>query len=99
MVKAGFEGVDKYSTRRQNTVAQYIAMRPILDLCKWSARRPGEMVSRRWCEHASLDLEGAKKRAAAASEAVDSDREDLIGEEEGMPLELQWAGIEGGGMM
>ena len=41
-------------------------------------------MSWRWWEQAGLDLEGEKKRAAAAE--VDSDREDLIGEEEVMPL-------------
>ena len=47
MVEAGFEGIGTYVTRRHNTGAQYIATRPILDLCEQSARRPGAMVSRR----------------------------------------------------
>ena len=34
--------------RRQNTVAQFIATRPILDLCEKAARRPGAWVPRRW---------------------------------------------------
>ena len=42
-------------------------------------------MSRRWWEQAGIDLEGAKKRAAAAAAA--SDREESMGEEEGMPLE------------
>ena len=85
MVESGFEGIRKYITRRQNTVAQYIATRPILDLCEKSARRPGERLSRRWWEQADLDLEGGNKRVAEA--AADSDVEESIGEEEGMPLE------------
>ena len=93
MVEAGFKGIGKYITSRQNTVALYIATRPILDLCQRSARMPGVRVSRRWWEQASLDLEGAKKRVAAA--VADSDREKLIGEEEEMPLEQRRAGIEG----
>ena len=40
-------------------------------------------------------MEGAKKRASAA--AAESDIEETIGEEEGMPLELQQAGNAGGG--
>ena len=41
MVEAGFEGIRTYITRRQNTVAQYIAMLPIMDLCERSSQRPG----------------------------------------------------------
>ena len=67
MLEAGFEEIRKYIMRRQNTVAQYIATQPILDLCEWSARRPGARMSRRWWEQAELDLEGAWKRAAAAA--------------------------------
>ena len=85
MAEAGVEGIRKYIMRRQNTVAQYILTQPILDLCEHSARRPGAMVSWWWWELAGLYLEGAKERVAAA--AVDSYGEDLIGEEEGMPLE------------
>ena len=33
MIEAGFEGIRQSITRRQNTVAQYIATRLILDLC------------------------------------------------------------------
>ena len=65
MVEAGFEGIGKYVTGRQNMVAQYIATQPILDLCERSARRPGAWVYRRWWKHDGLDLEGEKKRAAA----------------------------------
>ena len=48
MVEAGFEGIWKYITRRQNTAAQHISTRPILDLCERSARSAGARVSRRW---------------------------------------------------
>ena len=59
MVEAGFMGIRKYITRRHNTFAQYIATRPILNLCERSARRPGARLSWRWWEQAGLDLEGA----------------------------------------
>ena len=85
MLEAGFEGIGKYITRRQNVVAQYIATRPIMDLCERSDRRPGGRVYRRWWEQAGLDLEVAKKKAAAA--AAELDGEETIGEEEGMTLE------------
>ena len=73
MGEAGFEGISKYVTRRQNIVAQYTATRPILDLCERSTRRPEARLSQRWWEQAGIDLEGAKKRAAEA--ATDSDSE------------------------
>ena len=41
LVEAGLEGIQKSVTRRQNTFAQYIATRPILDLCERATRRPG----------------------------------------------------------
>ena len=68
--------------RRQNTVAQYIATRPIMDLCCQSSRRPGAQVYRRWWEHDGLYLGGTKKRSVA-----ESDGEEAISKEEGMPLE------------
>ena len=68
MVEAGLEGVGIYITRRHNTVAQYIAMRPIMDFFERSTRRPGARVSQRWREQSGLDLEGSKERAAEAAE-------------------------------
>ena len=83
MVESGFERIGKYITRRQNTVARYIATRPIMDLCERSSRRPGTKVSPRWWEQAGLYLEGGKKRVVAEAAAADPDSgiEDSIGEE------------------
>ena len=39
--KAGLYTVEEYITRRQNTLAEAIACRPILDLCLESERLPG----------------------------------------------------------
>ena len=50
MREAGFEGISQSTTRRQNTVTQYIATRPILDLYERSTQRLGARVSRRWWE-------------------------------------------------
>ena len=63
MREAGFEGIRQPITRRQNTVAQYIAMRTILDLCERATQRLGARVSRRWWEQEVIDLEMAKGRA------------------------------------
>ena len=57
--------------RRQNTVAQFIATRPILDLCKGSVRRPGARVPRRWWEQTGIDWKGAREKAAATEEAAE----------------------------
>ena len=85
MAEVGFGGIGKYIMRRHNTSAQYITTQLILDLCDRYARRPGARVSWRWQKQAGLDLEGEKKRAAAA--VAESDGEETIGGEEGMPLE------------
>ena len=45
MVESIIEEIRAYVMRRQNTVAQYIATRLILDLCERSVWRPGVWVS------------------------------------------------------
>ena len=77
MREAGFEGIRKTVTRRQNTVAQYIATRPILDLCERAMQRAGERLSRRWWEKEGIDLKAAKERAAEAM-ATNSDSESYL---------------------
>ena len=81
-MEAVFEGIRTYVTRRQNTVAQYIVARPILDLYERSDWRLGAWVYQQWWEQDSLYLEGVKKRAAK-----ELDGEETISEEEGMPPE------------
>ena len=41
--------------RRQNTVAQYIATRPLLDLCVGARAREGAKVTLRWWEQAGIE--------------------------------------------
>ena len=38
MQEAGLEEIGEYVPKRHNTVVQYIATRPILDLCKDTVR-------------------------------------------------------------
>ena len=57
--------------RRQNTVAQFIATRPILDLCNGAVRRPGARVPRRWWEQTGVNLKGAREKSAATEEAAE----------------------------
>ena len=56
--------------------AQYIATRPILDLCEKASWRPGERVLQRWREQDGIDLEGAKKRAADITMRPEPDLEE-----------------------
>ena len=68
MEEAWFEEMGAYVLKRQNTVAQYIATRPVLDLCKDTVQRSGLWVARRWWEKEGLYLAG--KRVAEAGERV-----------------------------
>ena len=54
--------------QRQNTVARFIATRPILDLCEKSTWRPGARVARRWWEQTGTECKGARERAEASAE-------------------------------
>ena len=45
MAEAGFKEIRFYVTMRHNMAVQYIATRPILDLCEQSVRRPGAWMS------------------------------------------------------
>ena len=56
-----------YVLKRHNTVTQYIATRPILDLYKETVRRSGARVSRIWSYKEGLNLAGT--RVAVEKEA------------------------------
>ena len=60
MEDAVFEEIGVYILKRKNTVTQYIATQPILDLCERLVRRPGDWFSRRWWEQEGLDLAGER---------------------------------------
>ena len=66
-------GIQTSILQRQNTVAQYIATRTILDLCKQATQRPGARLSQWWWEQTGIDLKGAREKAAA--EAVETETE------------------------
>ena len=82
MHEAGFGGVDACVLRIQNTSAQYIAMRHILDLCKETVQIPGMWVVKRWWEKELLYLVGAWEVMAASEEEVEA--EETEGEAEGV---------------
>ena len=48
MQDTGFEEVEACVIRRHNMDAQYIAMRPILDLCEETLHITGIWVVKRW---------------------------------------------------
>ena len=60
MADTGLQEVDTYVSLHQNTVAQYIATRPIMDLCLAAKRRPGPRVAIWWWEQEGLYLEGMR---------------------------------------
>ena len=74
MKEAGIVWIRKSILRRQNTAAQFIATRPILDLCEKENRRPGAQVSMRWWEQTGIDWKGAREMADAAAEATRRER-------------------------
>ena len=51
MAEAGFQEMETYVSLHQNTVAKYIATRPIQDLILGAKRRPGPRVEIQWREH------------------------------------------------
>ena len=61
--EAGLQESDTYVSRNQNTVAQYIATRPIMGLFLAAKRRPETRVEMQWWEQEGLDLEGMRKAA------------------------------------
>ena len=58
MAEAGLQKLYTYVSLYQNNVAQYIATRPIVDLCLATKRRPGPIVAMPWWEKEVMDLEG-----------------------------------------
>ena len=58
MAEAGLQEGENYAYLRQNTFTQFIANRPIMDLCLVAERRTGSWVDNQWWEQDGLDLEG-----------------------------------------
>ena len=63
--EAGVARIRTSILRRLNTVAQFIATRPILGLCEVTERRPGTRVPRKWWEQTGIDWKAARKAASA----------------------------------
>ena len=72
MKEVGLTDLRTYINRRQNTVAQYIATRPFLDLCEGATQREGSRVTLRWWDQTGIDWEKAKAREAETESASKS---------------------------
>ena len=68
-------GIRTSILRRQNKFAQYIATRPILELCEQATRRTGAQVSLKWWEQTSIDLKGAREKVAAPAAETETESE------------------------
>ena len=66
MEEIGFEDMGEYFLKRQNMVAQYIVIWPVLDLCEDTVRRSGAWVARRWWYQERMELAGAREVEAVA---------------------------------
>ena len=76
MKEAGFKEIRTSITNRQNTVAQYIATRPLLDLCKRAKQRGGARVTRRWWDQKEIEWEKAKARVEETGSELETDTEE-----------------------
>ena len=56
--------------RRQNTVAQFIATRPILGICKVTERMGGTRVPQQWWEQLRINWKLAREQGERAAEAA-----------------------------
>ena len=73
MKEAGLTDFRTSIHRRQNTVAQYIATRPLLDLCKGARHREGARVTLRWWDQSGIYWEKSKAKETETELASVSD--------------------------
>ena len=83
MREAGLTDVGKSIANRQNTVAQYISTRPLLDLCEEARAEEGTRVLLRWWNQTGIDWEAAKARGGGGeTDSTSSSGSSTDGEEE-----------------
>ena len=70
--EAGFDTMETFIRKIQNTVTQYIATGPILDLCEAAARKRGARLGMWWWEQAVMDMTGVQE----TEEASEGEEED-----------------------
>ena len=81
MQEEGLPDIRTSTLKRQNTVAQYIATRPLLDLCEGVRAREGAKVLLWWWDQAGTDWETAKAKGVE-TDRTDGTGTDTEGEEE-----------------
>ena len=81
MREAGLTDIRKSIANRQNTVAQYIATRPLLGLREGARAREGAKVPMRWWNQADIDWETAKSKGVE-QDSTGGSGTDKDGEEE-----------------
>ena len=81
MREAGLTDIRTSILNRQNTVAQYIATRPLMDLYEGARAREGAKVPLRWWDQAGIDWETAKVKGEE-TDRTDGTGTDTEGEEE-----------------
>ena len=83
MEEAGLTDIRTSILRRQNTVAQYIATQPLLDLCVGARAREGAKVALMWWEQAGIDWGKSKEKGTEKEMTARTDMgTDTEGEEE-----------------
>ena len=73
MMENGLEDVETCITQIQFTAAQYIVMRPILQLCQEAEQRPGAKVLNQWWEREGINLDGKRQAAETSVEIEEAD--------------------------
>ena len=73
MKETGLVGIRVSILRRQNTVAQFITTRPILDLCEKATQRPGARVARWWWGQTGIDWKGAGEGGGSSGRSRNGD--------------------------
>ena len=76
MLEASLQDLETYVSCHQNTVAQYIATRPIMDLCLAEKWKTGKRVEMRWWEQEGLYLEGMRTAALEAEHTEGEEHRD-----------------------
>ena len=102
MREAGLTDIRTSILNRQNTVAQYIATRPLLYLCEGARAREGERMPMRWWDQADIDWEMAKAKGVE-QDSTGGSGTDTDGEEEREDASrasgssgAEWSGVSAG---
>ena len=98
MKEVGLTDIRTSILRRQNTVAQYIATRPLLDLCEGARAREGAQVPLRWWDQAGIDWEKAKAKGVETDMTDGTETGTDTEGEEDPEDESRARGSSGGGM-